>query len=175
MMPLTGHIEEPTYDRQQNNKDHCMNGLVRDSFGDGGQNVSKASEFKFGQNAHETTTKAELAQFHHQLLFSPPIKTIVSAIENDQLSSFPGLKKALLNHRPISSATSKGNIHKNRKDLRSTRAKQGEIKEAKQYLTDMNPPQLICSTTSPNVLCYAALAYTVTGTIYTDLPGRFPV
>ena len=99
----------------------------------------------------------------------------MSAIENDQLSSFPGLKKALLNHRPISSATSKGNIHKNRKDLRSTRAKQGEIKEAKQYLTDMNPPQLICSTTSPNVLCYAALAYTVTGTIYTDLRGRFPV
>ena len=27
----------------------------------------------------------------------------------------------------------------------------------------------------PNVFCYASLADTVTGTIYTDLPGRFPV
>ena len=39
----------------------------------------------------------------------------------------------------------------------------------------MNPPQLICNTMAPNVFCYAALADTVTGTIYTDLPGRFPV
>ena len=39
----------------------------------------------------------------------------------------------------------------------------------------MNPPQLICNTMTQNVFCYAALADTVTGTIYTDLPGRFPV
>ena len=39
----------------------------------------------------------------------------------------------------------------------------------------MNSPQLICNTMSPNMFCHAALAETVTGTIYTDLPGRFPV
>ena len=39
----------------------------------------------------------------------------------------------------------------------------------------MNPPELVCATLEPNVFCYAALADTVTGTIYTDLPGRFPV
>ena len=39
----------------------------------------------------------------------------------------------------------------------------------------MNPPQLICNTTSPNVFCYAALADTVTGTIHTDLPSGFLV
>ena len=39
----------------------------------------------------------------------------------------------------------------------------------------MNPPQLICNTISANVSCYAALADTITGTIYTDLSGRFPV
>ena len=42
-------------------------------------------------------------------------------------------------------------------------------------MADRNPPQLICNTMSPNVVCYAALADTVAGTIYTDLPGRFPV
>ena len=39
----------------------------------------------------------------------------------------------------------------------------------------MNLPQLICNTTAPNVFCYAALADTVTGIIYTHLPGGFPV
>ena len=39
----------------------------------------------------------------------------------------------------------------------------------------MNPPQLICNKMAPDVFCYASLADTVTGTIYTDLPDRFPV
>ena len=39
----------------------------------------------------------------------------------------------------------------------------------------MNPPQQICSAQEQNVMCYAALADTNTGTIYTDLPGPFPV
>ena len=47
--------------------------------------------------------------------------------------------------------------------------------EARQYLVDMNPPQLICNTMAPNVFCYTALVYTVTGTIYADLLGRLPV
>ena len=66
-------------------------------------------------------------------------------------------------------------MHKQLKGFRLTRTNQEEIKEARQYLADMNPPQLICNTMAPNVFCYAALADTITGTIYTDLPGRFPV
>ena len=46
---------------------------------------------------------------------------------------------------------------------------------AKKYLADMNRPERICATLESNVFCYAALADTVTGTIYTDLPGQFPV
>ena len=63
----------------------------------------------------------------------------------------------------------------NNKGLYSTCANQEETKEMRQYLADMNSPQLSCSTTSPNILCYTALADTVPGTIYTDLPSRFPV
>ena len=36
-------------------------------------------------------------------------------------------------------------------------------------------PELVCASLEPNVFCYGALADTVTGTVYTDLPGRFPV
>ena len=67
--------------------------------------ASGASEFEFTQNSHETTTKAELSQYHHQSLSSPPVVTITNAIENDQLNSFPGLEKALLKHLLVSSAT----------------------------------------------------------------------
>ena len=137
--------------------------------------ANQASEFEFAHNAHETTTKAELAKYHHQSLFSPPVVTITKAIKNYHLNSFPGLEKALLKHLPMSSATIKGHMHQNQKGLRSTRAKQEEIKEAWQSLAIMNPPQLICNTKSPTMFCYVALADIVTGTIHTDLPGRFSV
>ena len=75
----------------------------------------------------------------------------------------------------MSLSTIKGHMRKQRKGFRSTRANQNEVLEARQYLADINPPQLICNTMAPNIFCYAALADTVTGTIYTDLPGRFPV
>ena len=39
----------------------------------------------------------------------------------------------------------------------------------------MNPPQQVCAAHEHNVVCYAALADTIKGTIYTDLPGQFPV
>ena len=45
--------------------------------------ASEASEFEFAQNAHKTTTKAELFQYHYQSLFSPPVVIITDAIEND--------------------------------------------------------------------------------------------
>ena len=55
------------------------------------------------------------------------------------------------------------------------RSDQKDIEMAKKHLADMNPPKLVCATVEPNVFCCAALADTVTGTIYTNLPGQFPV
>ena len=66
-------------------------------------------------------------------------------------------------------------MHRNRMGIRSTRARTREIQDARLDLEDMNPPQQICSAQEQNVYCYAALADTNTGTIYTDLPGPFPV
>ena len=125
----------------------------------------------FANHVQQTTSKAELAQFYHQSYFTPPVVTLQKAIKNNKLKSFPGLEQALLQHLPTSTATLKGHMHKNRKGLRSTRSDQKEIQMAKKYLAYMNPPEHICVTLEPNVFWYAPLADTVTGTIYTDLPG----
>ena len=102
-------------------------------------------------HVQQTTSKAELAQFHHQSLFSPPVVTLQNAIKNNQLKSFPGLEKLLLQHLPTSTITLKGHIEKNRKGARSTRSNQKEMQMAEKYLADMNPPEHICATLEPNV------------------------
>ncbi|KAL7540667.1 hypothetical protein ACHAXR_010302, partial [Thalassiosira sp. AJA248-18] len=117
-----------------------------------------------------SSTKAETAQFYHQSLFSLPVVTLHKDLTNNQLDSFPGLK-----HLPPSTATAKGHMHKNCKGLRSTRSTKQAQKDARLDLADMNPPQQVCAAHEPNIVCYTALADTVTGTVYTDLPGPFPV
>ena len=103
------------YECVNNNKDPRMHELYPSGSIDGEKNVSETSEFEFDQNTHEITNKAELAQYHLQSLFSPQITSIEKAIYNGQLSSFPGLEKALIKHLPMSSATIKGHMHKQRK------------------------------------------------------------
>ena len=71
-------------------RDPRPSGLYPSGFRDGGMNLREASEFGFAHNAYATTTKAELAQYHNQSLFSPPITIITKVIDNDQLKSFPG-------------------------------------------------------------------------------------
>ena len=66
-------------------------------------------------SAYQTTTKPKLAEYHHQSLFAPPTSTILKAIKNNQLTSFPGLDETLLKHLPPSTATYKGHMHLNKK------------------------------------------------------------
>ena len=59
----------------------------------------------------ETSSKAELAMFYHQILCSPPKTTLLKAIKNKQLETFPGLTYELINHHLIgSTATHKGHM-----------------------------------------------------------------
>ncbi len=129
----------------------------------------------FAAHAHKTSTKAELVQYHHQSLFSPPAATIIKAIKNNQLVGFPGLTQEIMRHLPPSTATHKGHMHQNRKGLRSTRAITNKIRDARLELADMNPTQEACATNKIKLFCFAALANAKDGVIYTDLPGQFPV
>ena len=74
------------------------------------------------ENAYAMTSKESLIRYLHQCLFSPTKKTLVKAIENNQLTTWPGLTSdAVRKHLPDSSpATDKGHMKRQRKGIRST-------------------------------------------------------
>ena len=47
------------------------------------------------------------------------------------------------------------------------------MRDARQQVDDMHPPQQMCSTI--DMFCFATLADANAGTMYTDITGRFPV
>ena len=126
-------------------------------------------------SAYHTSSQAELAQYHHQSLWSPPVSTLIKAIKNHHLDTFPGLTTAVLRHLPPSTATAKGHMHRTRANVRSTRTQTNDSQDARLDANDMNPAQEVCSIQESDIFCFAALADTRDGVIYTDLPGPFPV
>ena len=62
---------------------------------------------------HQTSTNGETVQFYQQSLFSLPHATLLNAIKNHQLDTFPGLVPSLLKQLPQSIATAKGHMHRN--------------------------------------------------------------
>ena len=63
-------------------------------------------------NVHHTSTREVLMTFLHQCLFSPTKTTLISAIDNNQLVTFPGLTKHNVNkYLPDSPETCKGHMH----------------------------------------------------------------
>ena len=119
-------------------------------------------------------SKRDLAQFHHQTLLSPPKSTLITAIDNGQLSTFPGLTKELIQkHLPPSTATDKGHLHRVKQGIQSTRKNTAAIKAARAAVDDMQPKEEMCAV--HDMYCFAALADANQGTMYTDLSGQFPV
>ena len=64
---------------------------------------------------YPTSSPADLAQYLHQILCSPPKSTLLKAIRNIQFRSIPGLAYELINdHLPPSAATEKGHMIRTR-------------------------------------------------------------
>ena len=73
-------------------------------------------------SAYQQRTTAELMSFHHATLGAPVVKTLVRAINNNWLSTFPGLTAdAVKNHLPKSIQTTMGHLHRVRQGIRSTK------------------------------------------------------
>ena len=123
-------------------------------------------------NIHHMANQRNLIEYLHQCFFSPPASTLVKAVKNDQLLGVPGFSiKAINKWLPTSTATIKGHLHRNRKNLRST-SKITE-RETKEFHEDMNPKE---DKNAPcDLFCYAALAEEFDNTIYSDATGKFPV
>jgi hypothetical protein len=112
--------------------------------------------------AYTMPTKQQALKYMHQTLFCPPIPTLIAAIENDQLKTFPHLTvENVRKHLEPSTATAKGRIRMNKKGIRSTR-KQPKV-------PNLTSPQ------ANHIFCFAAMADKNQRTVYHDLTGRLPV
>ena len=114
-------------------------------------------------------TKLELARYYHATLFSPSLSTLSKAINNGNLSSWPGITD--LNFKSLigtSLATELGHLDQERKNLRSTQALPNES----------TPPVPSTKTKEVYITCYFENERTnllpVHRKIYSDQTGAFP-
>jgi hypothetical protein len=79
-------------------------------------------------SAYHQPTIAKLMAFLNAIIGSLPVKTLCNAIDNDWLTSFPGLiSSAIRKHLPKSISTAMGHMHMIRKGIRSTKPTVNEI------------------------------------------------
>ena len=121
-------------------------------------------------------TIAKLMAYHNATIGSLPVKTLCNAIDNDWLTSFPGLTSAAIRkHLPKSISTTMGHLHMIRKGIRSTT--KPTISEIMNEELDpepvLQPPRRITNR-NHNVAVDVIPFEDLKGIIATDLPGRFP-
>ena len=125
-------------------------------------------------SAYEQKTKVQLIDFLHRACFSPPISTWTQAIEKNFFTTWPGLTAdAVRKYLPKSLATAKGHLKSSPKNLRST-SKIRPIISSPQPSTVMTTPPSTLEPTVRTHLVYAKVI-AITGQIYSDQTGRFPV
>ncbi|KAL3779570.1 LOW QUALITY PROTEIN: hypothetical protein ACHAW5_000980 [Stephanodiscus triporus] len=113
-------------------------------------------------NINATSTAAENARFIHQALCSPPAMTLLRALEHSkELATIPGFSSRL------------GHMRRHQQGTHSTRSLQPAILDARRQVDELLPTKEKC--TAHDFFCFAALADLTTGTMYTDLPGAFPI
>ena len=161
MVPLSPPIlQSPMGPQKVNDKPVKLNGKPIEALQEKGYSIV------------ETITMSELAMYQHQTLYLPPKSTLLRAIANQQLKSFPGLTFELINkHLSPSSASGKCNMIQTRKNLQLTRSQRKEILDARLAVGNMNPPHEICTAINNEIFCFAALADAIKDTIYSDLAG----
>ena len=135
-------------------------------------------------NLYTLPYKHQQLKYMHQSFFSPPIQTITKAAKNNQLQGIPCLNspKIVQKYLAPSPATSKGQLKKQRANVRTTRPKKREeATRSKNVLEAPSPASSIPNTnvifdthSASNVLCCTALGDATTGTFYTDMTGAFP-
>ena len=125
-----------------------------------------------------TTSKEEIAKFHHQSLGSPPTATLYNVLRNHptELLTLPGMSAALIKkYLPPSTATAKGHMTRTRKGLRSTKPKPEQQNDPRSNEADMSPPHEICMAIDDEMFCFSVTTENDGNVIYSDLPGRFPI
>jgi hypothetical protein len=131
--------------------------------------------FAITANIDTTSSATKYAQYIHQSICSPPSATLLGALKHsEELATIPGLTPTLIkNHLPLSTATNKGHMRQHRSNTASTQNNQNNIEAKHAKIDHMFPQQEICA--MQDVFCFAALANTITGSMYTDITSALPV
>jgi hypothetical protein len=114
-------------------------------------------------------TAADVIQFLHKALLSPSTSTLLKAIKNNQLTTWPGMTtENVIKHLPKSIATTLGHQDQTRKNAQSTQPKPPIELEPE---PEADPESLQQRTHQ----VFTAIVDSGTGQIYSDQTGRFPV
>jgi hypothetical protein len=93
---------------------------------------------------------------------------------SEELATIPGLTPQLIkSHLPRPTATNKGHMRRHRSNTESTRNAHEAIVAVCTKVDHIFPQQEICVV--QEVFCFGALADAITGTMYTNITGAFPV
>jgi hypothetical protein len=107
-------------------------------------------------------TAADVIQFLHKALFSPSMSTLLQAIKNNQLTTWPGMTaENVIKHLPKSIATTLGHQDQTRKNARSTQPKPPIESEPEPGLDPESPHQRTHQV-------FSAVVDSGPGKIYTD-------
>ena len=138
-------------------------------------------------------TKADLARFHHAALFLPVNSTLISALHNNYLTTWPGLDKQLINRhlekilhldqdsewlqstKVITPPSSNdADILKRWKDIIKRKKLGQSLKEVLQLeVMEDSFPELPTLNIKENQIMYHIYEPQLKGTAYTYLTGRF--
>ena len=113
-------------------------------------------------NAIQTSSKSELANYHHQSLGSPTTWSMLNALKNhpDEFLTMPGMNRELVTkYLEPSTATAKGHMVQSRKNTNSTHSDRPNILEARIEVDDMAPAEQMCSAIKNEMFCFAILQY----------------
>jgi hypothetical protein len=107
------------------------------------QSLIKPKLTEAAHNIHAITSKEFLVKFLHQCLFSPPKRTLLKALENNQFPIWPRfMATAVRKYLPESSpATDKGHMKRQRQGIQSTKVKVSKELNRIKYDRCMNPPK----------------------------------
>ena len=171
-----GNANHVTTDQWQNMRENGNN-FVQDWQFLG--NIVHVPNEQFVANMTRTSTKPELATYHHQSFGSPPVSSVLRALSRhpDELLTFPGMSKKMINkHLPPATATYNEHMFRKRINQNSTRSNRQATLDARLQVDDMSPTEQICNITGDKAMFYFLVLRDIHwNTVYSDLTGRFSI
>ena len=136
---------------------------------------TSTSGTQYADNAYQITSKGDLTRYLHRCLFYPPKQTLIKDIQNNQLTTWPGLTTTVVDkYLPDSSpATDKVYMKRQRKGLRTTQDTLKEKLEVIDMERDIHPP--VEREKINHIFTSITKVDKKDGTIYVYNIGNFPI